>query len=72
MNITNETKKQIIESELAALQRQEYQLELQCRAFKATDQEDQLEVRTQMLVKTKAQIDFYEKELKGLKTETKK
>lgn len=65
--LTNETKKQIIEAEISALERQEYQLELQCKVFKKTEQSDQLEVRSQMLKNTLEQKDFYIAELEKLK-----
>ena len=65
--IATETKIQVIESELRSLERQEYQYELQCKAFKATGQEDMLEHRTELLVQTKAKIDFYNQEMEKLK-----
>ena len=64
--INTEDKILIVKSEINALERQAYQLELQCRVFKQTEQEDQLQFRTQSLVKTQEQIDFYNKELKAL------
>lgn len=64
--ISQRDKIQIIKSEIAALERQKYQLELQCKVFKKTGQEQRLESASNMLVETEAQIDFYQEELKNI------
>ncbi len=68
--LTNNEKKQIINSELRELHRQKYQLELACKVLKNTGQEGQLESRTNILIKTEEMIDQYNAELKELNAET--
>ena len=64
--ITNTQKKQILESELNRLERQQYQIETACKVLKKTGQDDQLEARTNILIKTEQMIDEYKKELEEL------
>lgn len=66
MDISKKDKKSVIESELKSLYRQQYQLELAVKVLKKTEQENQLEARTNMLIKTEAMIDAYEEELEQL------
>ncbi|MDR9419465.1 hypothetical protein [Gracilimonas sp.] len=66
MDISNKDKKSVIESELKSLYRQQYQLELAVKVLKKTEQENQLEARTNMLIKTEAMIDAYEEELEQI------
>jgi hypothetical protein len=67
--ISNKEKRQIIESELKALERQKYQLEIACRVFKKTEQNQQLESRTATLIKTEQMIDEYKSELESISNE---
>lgn len=67
--ITKDQKKQILESELNRLERQQYTLETACKVYKKTGQEDQLKTRAEILIKTEQMIDEYKQELNSLDEE---
>ena len=64
--ITKKEMQHTITVELRSLHKQKYQQELACRAFKATEQSEQLDYMTKALMKTQEMIDFYEDEMKKL------